>query len=83
MFGKQRGRKVAENAMGKESWEMISLRLKMIIALALISALMFGFGKMCLAEGKSTEVPRMTKEELQAMLGSPDVVILDVRVEDE
>lgn len=27
----------------------------------------------------TTEVPRMTKEELKAKLGSPDLVILDVR----
>jgi rhodanese-related sulfurtransferase len=28
---------------------------------------------------KSAEAPRMPKEELKAMLGSPDLVILDVR----
>ena len=27
----------------------------------------------------SADVPRMTKDELKAMLGSPDLVILDVR----
>jgi hypothetical protein len=28
---------------------------------------------------KSPEAPRMTKEELMAMLGNPDLVIIDVR----
>jgi len=28
---------------------------------------------------KSADVPRMTKDELKAMLGNPDLVILDVR----
>jgi len=32
-----------------------------------------------LAMGKGAEAPRITKEELKAMLGNPDVVILDVR----
>jgi hypothetical protein len=62
---------------------MISLRLRMIIALAFISALMFGCAKMPPAKGKNLEVPRMTKEELQTMLGNPEVIILDVRVERE
>jgi hypothetical protein len=28
---------------------------------------------------KSAEAPRMTKEELMAMLGNPDLIIIDVR----
>ncbi len=32
---------------------------------------------------KSADVPRMKKDELKAMLGNPDVVILDVRLEDD
>ena len=28
-------------------------------------------------------VPKITKEELKAQLGNPDVIIIDVRVEDE
>ena len=28
---------------------------------------------------KSPEAPRMTKDELKAMLGSPDLIIIDVR----
>lgn len=27
------------------------------------------------------EIPRMTKEELRPLLGNPDVVVLDVRIE--
>ena len=34
-------------------------------------------------EDQNNEVPRITKEELKAMLGSPDVIILDVRLEDQ
>ncbi len=30
---------------------------------------------------RSEDVPRMKKDELKAMLGNPDVVILDVRLE--
>ena len=29
------------------------------------------------------EVPRISKEDLKAMLGKPDVIILDVRVQDQ
>jgi rhodanese-related sulfurtransferase len=28
------------------------------------------------------EVPRITKEELRSLLGNPDVIILDVRIEE-
>lgn len=28
----------------------------------------------------SADVPRMTKEELKAMLGNPDLIIIDVRI---
>jgi hypothetical protein len=30
-----------------------------------------------------TKVPRMTKEELKSMLGQPDVVVADVRLNEE
>lgn len=33
----------------------------------------------CKTLSLSAEVPRMTKEELKAILGSPDLIILDVR----
>lgn len=76
--------KITENAMGKKGWKMISLRLEgMVIILALISAFTFGFAKTPQAKGKNVEVPKMTKEELQTLLGNPDVIILDVRVERE
>jgi predicted sulfurtransferase len=29
------------------------------------------------------KVPRMTKEELKSLLGNPDVIIIDVRVEED
>jgi hypothetical protein len=29
------------------------------------------------------DIPRITKEELTSMLGNPDVIILDVRIEDQ
>ena len=29
------------------------------------------------------KVPRMTKEELKPLLGNPDVIVIDVRVEEE
>lgn len=29
------------------------------------------------------KIPRITKEELKSMLGHPDVIIVDVRLEDE
>jgi rhodanese-related sulfurtransferase len=32
---------------------------------------------------KAAEVPRMTKDELKAMLGNPDLVILDVRTQSD
>ena len=34
-------------------------------------------------EATGEDVPKMTKEELKAKLGNPDVIILDVRVEDQ
>ena len=34
-------------------------------------------------EATGEDVPKMTKEELKAKLGDPDVIILDVRVEDQ
>lgn len=33
----------------------------------------------CTTLAKSADVPRMTKEELKAVLDSPDLVIIDVR----
>jgi hypothetical protein len=69
--------------MGKEIEEMGSVRLKTTVALGFSFLLMLGLATMALAMGKGPEVPRLTKEELLPMLGSPDVVILDVRIGDE
>jgi len=33
----------------------------------------------CTTLAKSTDAPRMTKEDLKAMFGDPDLVIIDVR----
>ncbi len=35
------------------------------------------------AMGQNVEAPRMTKEELKAKLGNPDIVIIDVRIGEE
>jgi len=32
---------------------------------------------------KSADVPRMTKDQLKAMLGNPDLVIIDVRAQND
>jgi len=54
-----------------------------MITLGFSFILMFGFAGMALAMGKGPEVPGMTREELLPLLGSADVIILDVRVGDE
>ncbi len=59
------------------------VRLRIFVILALISVLGLGFTKMAPAMGEGVKVPQMTKEELRPMLGSPDVAILDVRLEAE
>ncbi len=51
-------------------------RLSRVLAALLTLAFMCFFAKAAVA----SEVPRMTKEELKAMLGNPDVVIVDVRL---
>jgi predicted sulfurtransferase len=51
--------------------ERLSKVLTVLVALASVAL----FAKAAVAD----EVPRMTKEELRAMLGNPDVVIIDVR----
>lgn len=45
-----------------------------------ILAAMFACPAIAIASG-GDEIPRMTKEELKGLLGSPEVVILDVRWE--
>jgi hypothetical protein len=50
-------------------------RLLKVLIVLLAFASMALFAKAAVAD----EVPRMSKEELKAMLGNPDVVIIDVR----
>ena len=50
-------------------------RLFKVLIVLLAFASMALFAKAAVAD----EVPRMSKEELKAMLGNPDVVIIDVR----
>jgi predicted sulfurtransferase len=50
-------------------------RLLKVLTVLLAFASMALFARAAVAD----EVPRMTKEELRAMLGNPDVVIIDVR----
>jgi hypothetical protein len=75
-----KGKRIIEKAMGKGGWKIMFVRFRMIIVLGFIFVLVLGFTKMALAMGKGVEVPKMTKEELRPMLGSPDVAILDVRL---
>ena len=50
-------------------------RLLKVLTVLLAFASMALFAKAAVAD----DVPRMSKEELRAMLGNPDVVIIDVR----
>jgi rhodanese-related sulfurtransferase len=51
---------------------------------ALVAVLLSLFAVGAMAQVATEEdVPRITKEELKALLGRPDVVILDVRLEDQ
>jgi hypothetical protein len=50
-------------------------RLSKVLTVLLAFASMALFAKAAVAD----EVPRMSKEELRAMLGNPDLVIIDVR----
>ena len=51
-------------------------RIRMLIITGL---LLFQMGVL-ISDAISAEVPRITKEELNAILGKPDVVIIDVRL---
>ena len=50
--------------------------LSRILTVLLVVSTLALFAKVAVAE----EVPRISKEEIRAMLDSPDVVIIDVRV---
>jgi rhodanese-related sulfurtransferase len=47
--------------------------------LFVVASIFFFMGGILTAFAKSAEAPRMPTDELKAMLGSPDLVIVDVR----
>jgi hypothetical protein len=49
--------------------------------LLIATLLIFSMAGVFTASAKSAEAPRMTKDKLKGMLGSPDLVIVDVRTE--
>jgi rhodanese-related sulfurtransferase len=49
--------------------------------LFIVALLIFFMAGIRIPFARSSEAPRMTKEELKAMLGNPDLVIRDVRRE--
>ena len=51
--------------------------------LFIVPLLIFSTVGMLTTFAKSAEVPRMSKDELKAILGSPDLVILDVRAQSD
>ena len=60
-------------------------RSVILLAAAFLAAgvLFLGLEIAVWAMGKSADAPRMTTEELRSRLGSPEVVVLDVRTGDE
>lgn len=58
---------------------MKSRKLWTIIAMTMSLSLIGCFQNVVL----DTKIPRMAKEELQLILGRPDIIIVDVRVDDE
>ncbi len=51
-------------------WSLVVLALVMSVTVVALSA----------AVATAQEVPRVTKEELKAMLDSPDLVLIDMRI---
>ena len=49
--------------------------------LVIATLLIFFMAGVFVASAKSPEAPRMTKDQLKAMLGSHDLIIVDVRTE--
>jgi rhodanese-related sulfurtransferase len=47
--------------------------------LLVVTSIIFFMVGTLIAFAKSAEAPRMSKDELKAMLGSPDLILLDVR----
>ena len=58
---------------------MKSRKLWTIIAMTMCLSLIGCFQNVV----SDTKIPRMAKEELQLILGRPDIIIVDVRVDDE
>jgi hypothetical protein len=58
---------------------MMPLKIRILILPIITFSLLCGPAQTALAMGKAPEAPRITKEQLLAMMGNPDVVILDVR----
>ena len=54
-------------------------RPKALFALMLSLFIFNATSSLALAMGKGVEVPRISKEQLMAMMDNPDVIILDVR----
>jgi hypothetical protein len=50
------------------------------LLIVVVLAALFAWQAIGVAAG-TEEIPRMTKEELKPLLGSPEVVVLDVRLE--
>ncbi len=57
----------------------MSLKNKAIMILITGVSFLFGMVQVALSMGAGIEAPRISKEEVKAMLGNPDVAILDVR----
>jgi len=51
--------------------------------IAIIVAFMLSICVAVAAEQPSTDVPRVTQEQLKSMLGEPDLILLDVRLEEQ
>jgi hypothetical protein len=54
-------------------------RQRGLLIVALLAVLLAGWGTPLASGGE--EAPRMTKEQLKALLGSPDLIVIDVRLE--
>jgi hypothetical protein len=66
----------------KEDDWMTKWRVLILFAVSLSLAMTVAFQDI-LPASEAKDIPRMTKEELKPMLGSPDVVVVDVRTASE
>ncbi len=58
-------------------------RLRTMIIIALSFWMLAGGTATAWGMGQKPDAPRMTKETLKSLLGNPDVIILDVRLDKE